>query len=117
MKKYALAVSILVCTVMLGVALAQEKQAEPKPEQTPKATTPQMGQVVSIDPAKNEIVIKDDSGAEVHLLIATSTKITREGKSISLNDVKVGDKIASECQQSADGCKAKSVAVMPPPQQ
>jgi len=117
MKKYALAVSILVCTVMLGVALAQEKQVEPKPDQTPKATAPQMGQVVSIDAAKNEIVIKDDSGAEVHLLIATTTKITRDGKTISLTDIKVGDKIASECQQSADGCKAKSVAVMPPPQQ
>lgn len=117
MKKYALAVSILVCTVMLGVALAQEKQTEAKPEQTPKASTPQMGEVVSIDPTKNEIVIKDDSGAEVHLLIATTTKITRDGKSIALRDVKVGDKIASDCEPSSDGCKAKSVAVMPPPKQ
>src|SRR5689334_2119659 len=117
MKKYALAVSVLVCTVMLGVALAQEKQTEPKPEQTPKASTTQMGQVVSIDPNKNEIEIKDDNGAEVHMLIATTTKITKDAKAISLNNVKVGDKIASDCEQSSDGCKAKTVAVIPPPKQ
>jgi len=99
---------------MIGVAIAQEKTPEQKPANPPASMTKmQTGEVASIDAAKKEIVIKDDTGAEVHLLIAASTKITREGKAIALGDLKVGDKVASECEESPDGCKAKSVSVIP----
>jgi hypothetical protein len=99
---------------MIGVAIAQEKTTEQKPAKPPASMTKtQTGEVASIDTAKNEIVIKDEAGAEVHLLIATSTKITRAGKAITLGDVKVGDKVACECEESPDGCKAKSVSVIP----
>ena len=116
MKRYVLAISVILCSVMLGMAIAQEKaKEEQKPDKAPKATiTAQTGEVLSVDPTKNEIVIKDDAGAEVHLLIGISTKITREGKAISLGDVKAGDKVTSECEPSADGCKAKSITVIPP---
>ena len=116
MKKYVLAISVILCTVMLGVAIAQEKATEQKPDKAPKATTtPQAGEVVSVDPAKNEIVIKDDAGTEIHLLVGASTKITREGKDITLGDLKAGDKISGECEQTPDGCKAKSITVVPKP--
>ena len=123
MKKYVLAISVILCTVMLGVAIAQEKATDKqKPEkaqkvedQAPKAEAKvQSGEVVSIDATKNEIVIKDDAGAEVRLLISTTTKFTKADKTIALSDVKVGDKLACECEPSADGCKAKSIAVIPP---
>jgi ABC-type Fe3+-hydroxamate transport system substrate-binding protein len=114
MKKYVLALSVILCTVMF--AIAQEKPTEqPKPESQATAKA-QSGEVVSIDATKNEIVIKDAAGAEVRLLISTSTKITKAGKTIALGDVKVGDKVTSECEATADGCKAKSLAVMPPSQ-
>jgi Cu/Ag efflux protein CusF len=117
MKKYVLAISVVLCTVMLGMAIAQEKATEQqKPEKAPQVEAKaQTGEVTSIDATKNEIVIKDDAGAEVRLLISTSTKITKAGKTIALGDIKVGDKVASECVASADGCQAKSLTVIPAP--
>jgi Cu/Ag efflux protein CusF len=119
MKKYVLAVSVILCTAMIGMAIAQETAKEQqKPDKAPKVTAKaQTGEVVSVDPTKNEIVIKDDAGTEIHLLIGTTTKITRDGKDITLGDVKAGEKVTSECEPSADGCKAKSIVVTPPPSQ
>jgi len=123
MKKYMLAISVFLCTVMLGVAIAQEKAPEKqKPEKTQKVEDQaqkteakiQTGEVVQIDATKNEIVIKDDAGAEVRLVVSTSTKFTKADKTIALGDVKVGDKVACECEASTDGCKATSIAVIPP---
>ena len=115
MKRYVLAISVILCTLMLGMAIAQEKAKEQqKPDKPPMPTTiTQTGEVLSVDTTKNEIVIKDDTGAEIHFLIGTSTKITREEKAISLGDVKAGDKVTGECEPSADGCKAKSITVTP----
>ena len=116
MKKYVLAISVVLCTVMLGLALAQEQATEQKKPDKAQAKA-QTGEVVSIDAAKNEIVIKDDASAEVRLLVSTSTKITRDGKTIALAELKVGDKVTSECEASAEGCKAKSITVIPAPSQ
>jgi hypothetical protein len=113
MKKYVLAISVVLC--LLGVAIAQEPTTEQKPDKAQAKA--QMGEVVSIDATKNEIVIKNDASAEVRLLISTSTKITKAGKTIALADLKVGDKITSECETSAEGCKAKSITVVPAPSQ
>jgi hypothetical protein len=74
------------------------------------------GQVLSVGTAKNEIVIKDEAGTEAHLLISSSTRITRSGKSLTLANVKTGDRVTSECEAAVvvDGCKAKSIVVTPP---
>jgi Cu/Ag efflux protein CusF len=116
MAKHVLAICVLVCTGMVGAVVAQEKPNEQKkPEQAPAAAAKiQTGEVASIDAAKNEIVIKDEAGAEIHLLVGTSTKITKAGKEASLGDLKVGDKVSTECEESTDGCKAKSISVIPP---
>jgi glucose/arabinose dehydrogenase len=144
MAKYFLAVSIMVCAALLGAAGAQEqapqpkaqekatqqkppdKATQPKPaEKAPQPKTDQenqkpalaqaAGDVVSIDAMKNELVIKDNAGVETHLMITTSTTITRGGKSITLADIKAGDKITSECEDTADGFKAKTITVTPSP--
>ena len=165
MAKYFLAGSIMVCTVLVGAAVAQEQPPPPKPQekatqqiqqekptppqplekaapQTPqqKPTPPKQdtppkqekaqpkadeqtqkpalaqpaGDVVSIDAMKNELVIKDNAGVETHLLITGSTTITRGGKTITLADIKAGDKITSECEDTADGFKAKTITVTSP---
>jgi hypothetical protein len=112
MGKYVLAVAAVLCIAVLGMAAAQQKSDDAA--QKKAAAKVQTGEVVSIDTMKNEIVIKDNTGAEAHLLISASTKITKAGKAITLADVKVGDTLSSECEDSSEGCKAKSVQVTPP---
>jgi hypothetical protein len=117
MKKYLPAVLIILCT-MFGIAIAQEKPKSQEPEKTPPqaAATSQTGDVVSIDKAKNEIVIKDNTGAEIHFLVNASTKFTKEGKTIALTDLKTGDRIMVECEASSDGaCTLKTVTVVKKP--
>ena len=72
------------------------------------------GEVVSVDRSRNEMTIRDDAGTEAHLLITSSTKLTRSGRPIPLAEVKAGDKVTGECEASADGCKAKSIVVISP---
>ena len=139
MRKFVLAVSFILC-VLLGSALAQEPQPQqpqqppqPQPQQQPAkkeaaqkpdksaekaAAKARAGEVISIDATKNEIVVKDENDAELHLLISTSTKITRDGKTLAIADMKAGDKLLIDCEDGTGGCKAKSiqVAVAPPPQ-
>ncbi|PYT06971.1 MAG: hypothetical protein DMF60_08030 [Acidobacteria bacterium] len=94
-------------------------KASTEPPRKPNAPIPakmqqHAGEVVSVDATKNEIIIKDEAGTEAHLLIISSTKVTRSGRSITLADVRAGDKVASECESTADGCKAKSIVVTSP---
>jgi hypothetical protein len=105
MKKLA-----LVCSVVL-FALSVVAAAQNVPKDPPKVLS---GNVVSVDAAKNIIVIKDAAGAEFNLLVSASTKITREGKGIGLAEIKAGDSISSECEDSSGDCKAKSVSVKAP---
>lgn len=102
---------------------SQEKATPPKQENAQPKTDQQVqkpalvqsaGDVVSIDAMKNEMVIKDNAGVEAHLLITGSTTITRGGKSITLADIKAGDKITSECEVTPDGLKAKTITVTSP---
>ena len=40
MKRYVLAISVILCTVMVGMAIAQEKaKEEQKPDKAPKPAT------------------------------------------------------------------------------
>ena len=170
MAKYILAVSIMMCAALVGIAATQEPAApQPKPqekttqqpqdkapqaksaekapqpmpaekapqpmpaekapqpmpaEKTPQPKTDQenpkpvlaqaAGDIVSIDAMKNELVIKDNAGVETHILITPSTTITKGGKTITLADIKAGDKITSECEDTADGFKARTITVTTP---
>lgn len=116
--KLMLSFSAILLTAALGLAIGQQKP-EQKPEQKAEETSEQKaakvrtGQVVTVDASTNAITIKDDAGVETRVLTDTLTKITKAGESITLADVKVGDKISSECAESSDGCKAKTIQVMP----
>jgi len=116
MGKYMLVICAILCFALAGVAVGQEKPKDPQKSESSPPPAPKVltGEITSIDAAKNDVVIKDETGAEVHLMIATSTKITKAGKAISLADLKVGDKLSAECDDSAAGCKAKTIAVTPP---
>ena len=112
--KLMLAVSAILFTALVGLVLAQQKAEQNPGNSEQKAIKVRAGEVLSVDAIKNEINIKDDAGVETRLLVGAS-KITKEGKSITLADVKVGELVSSECAESSDGCKAKSIKVSPPP--
>lgn len=108
MKKYAFAISLILINAWIGLAAARH-EANPAAQNDTKMVS---GAVLTISAGANEIVIKDDTGTEVHVAVSKSTKITRGGKTISLADVKAGEMITSECQMSSDGgCLAKSITV------
>ena len=69
------------------------------------------GEVVSVDAAKNEVVIKDSAGSEVRLVVNDSTKFTKGDKTISLADVKAGEKVTCEVAESEGKWVAKSIQV------
>ena len=130
MGKLLLSLCLILCAGLFSVASAQEppppqppapKQAPQKPDQKAEkavdkaAAKARVWDVVSIDQSKNEIVVKDDSGAETHLLISATTKITREGNAAAIGDVKAGDKLTFECEGGTDNCKAKLIQITPPP--
>jgi len=110
MKRFMLAIPVILCVLMAAVAIAQEKVTE---EQKPAKAKAHTGEVVSVDAEKNEIVIKDATGAEVRLLVSTSTKINKAGKTIAFADIKVGDKLTTECEMTGDTWTAKSITVIP----
>jgi hypothetical protein len=69
------------------------------------------GAVASVDAAKNEVVIKDSAGAEVHLVVNDSTKLTKGDETISLADLKPGVKVTCEAAESEGKWVAKSIQV------
>ena len=116
MRKYVLVMCAILCFGLAGVAVAQKKPKDPQKSESapPPAPKVRSGEIMSIDAAKNEVVIKDETGAELHIMVGAATKITKAGKAIVLADLKVGDKLTSECEDSATGCKAKTIAITPP---
>lgn len=101
------------------INLDEPRKTSSEPTRTASTPSPpgsrqQVGEVVSVDPAKNEIIIKDETGKQVRILISSSTRITRSSRPITLADVRAGDKVASECEASPEGCSAESVSVFSP---
>ena len=108
MKKYALAFSLILLAAWLGLA-SPNYQSNPSAQKGTKAIS---GAVVSVGASTNEVVIKDDAGNEVHLMVSQSTKITRDGKAIALADVKTGERVAGECAPASDGrCLATTIMI------
>src|SRR2546422_6613265 len=98
MKKYIFAFSLVLFLASLGLAGATQRQADSSAQKAAKTVN---GEVVSVDPAKNELVVKDETGGEVRLLVGRSTKVTKEGKAISLADVKPSEKVVCEAEESS----------------
>lgn len=106
MKKQIFVLSILFAFAMVNVAIAQEST---KQQPGKKATA----KVVSVDSANNAIKVKDSAGTDHTFNISAQTKITKEGKSISLADLKADDTVSVEYEDAGGSMTAKSVTVMP----
>ena len=107
MKKYVFAFSLILFIATLGWAQAAQR-AEANAQ---KATKTVSGEVISIDLAKNEVLLKDATGKEVRLLTDSSTKVLKEGKEIALAEVKTNQKITSDYEETSGGFVARSIRV------
>jgi hypothetical protein len=103
MKKTMVAFSFILLAAWLGLAMPHV-QSEGKT--TAKTIS---GEVLSA--SASEVVVKDGTGTEAHVMIDNSTNITRDGKSIALGDIKVGDVITADCEDSGGTLKAKDIRV------
>jgi len=107
MKRFAFALSVIVFAASLATAIPVHSTTQ-EGQMTAKVLS---GQVASVDAAANQIVIKDKAGAEVSLMVDSSTKITKAGKNIALADVKPGQTATAEVQESDAGMKALSITI------
>jgi len=108
MKKCMFAFSLLIFVASLGLATTTQNKSGSSAQKAMKTVN---GEVVSFDSAKNELVIKDDTGSEVRLMTNKSTKVTKEGKPITLVDVKPSEKVTCEAEEATGGWMAKSIMV------
>jgi Cu/Ag efflux protein CusF len=102
MKKY---IFILLVVLVAGLAaVAVILKAGEGATQEPEFKT-HVGEVVSVDTAQNQIVIKHDTGEAMTLLIGADTEITKDGEAITLADVQAGDHVSSEVDELTGRCK------------
>lgn len=105
MKKRIFAFSLVLFMAAFGLASAQSGSSSQKALKTVS------GEVMSVDSSRNEVVVKDDASKEVRLTVDKSTKITKEGKTVSLMEMKPSEKVTCECEESSSGYLAKSILV------
>jgi hypothetical protein len=108
MKKFMFAFSLVLFLTSFGLAGATGYQSDSSAQKAAKTVS---GEVVSVDAAKSELVVKDETGGEVRLLVGKGAKVTKQGKAISLADVKPSEKVICEAEESAGSWMAKSVRV------
>ena len=96
--------------VLFVVSLGQAVITAHQPDSSAEDKTVS-GEVVSVDAAKNEVVIKDSAGSEVRLVVNDSTKFTKGDKTISLEEMKPGEKVTCEVAESEGKWVAKSIQV------
>ncbi|MCI0337321.1 MAG: hypothetical protein L0226_07080 [Acidobacteria bacterium] len=105
MKKYIFVISLLALFALTTAAFAQEADQK---QGSKKATV----KVVSVDASANTIEAKDTTGANVTLKISPQAKITKEGKAITLAEIKANDTLAIEYDEEGGNLTAKTVAVV-----
>lgn len=114
--KSILAASIA-ATLLLGAvpgAFAQEKEKEKeKTEEKKKAAGgPFTGHAVTVDKAAKTVKLSGKTGRVIQ--ITATTKITKDGKPATLDDLKEGDEVSGGFKTSADGkLEATSLTIGP----
>src|SRR5437870_5457257 len=96
MRRYAFAWLGLVLAMACTVAVAREAQNSAAQTAQDQTTRPEAGKVMSVDTAKSEIAIKDDKGVNQTLRVSSDTKITKNGREITLAEIKADDRVLFE---------------------
>jgi len=93
--------SLLALAVALPVAAQEKKAAAEGKEKKAPGALPFNGKITAIDAAAKTITL---SGKEARVVqITSSTKITKDGKPATLDDIKTGDQVGGSFRKNADG--------------
>jgi Cu/Ag efflux protein CusF len=116
MIKRLLAFSLILLTASLGASLGLAAVAAHQmtlPSLMADSSPPKTfsGEIVAADSSKNEVVVKDSAGSEVHIAVNESTKLIKGGKAVSLADLKPGDKVTIDADEAEGKLVAKTIAV------
>ena len=114
MKKQIFGLSFLVVFAIASMAFAGGRYQDPQSasaqqqQQAKRATA----KVVSVDASKNAIEIQDQTGANVSLAVSPTARITKDGKDVSLTDIKADDTVSVEWQEEGGKMMATSLSVV-----
>jgi hypothetical protein len=111
MSKSLVAMGAIFLAALIGIAGSCPVTGEASDSSAAKKYS---GDVLNVDTASNQLTVKSETG-EVTMSVDTNTKITKGGKEITLAEIKVGDSVACDVEESPDGRKAKSVEVKAKP--
>lgn len=105
MKNPLFAFTLILFAAWLGLAMPNY-QSDNAGQKMAKTIS---GEVISA--SASEIVVKDGTGTEAHLMVDNSTKITRDGNPIALGDVKVGEVVTADCEDAGGSLTARAIRV------
>lgn len=108
MKKLTVILSTILVAASVVLAVAEESGKNVAQQPALKTLT---GEVVSVDVIKYEIVAKDKAGQQMTFSTDLNTKFTKAGQSVTLSDIKAGDKVSIEYHESAGKRHAQTVRV------
>src|SRR5262245_34045736 len=108
MKNLKSGIAALTAVTVIGLSNVANSPAAPTPEllqNKPDKTAPFKGKVEALDAAAKTITVDNTI-----IVVTDSTKLMKEGKTITLADIKVGDLVHGRTRQNADG-KSEAVSV------
>jgi hypothetical protein len=108
MRKYA--VTLLTLLAIGSICFATQQEGAGSSTTKPALKT-HSGEVVSVDSAKSEIVIKHANGKQMTCPLSPDVKITKARKKVAVTEVKPGDRVTCKCDESGGKCNVKSLSV------
>jgi hypothetical protein len=112
MKKQIFGLSLLAVFAMASVGFAWGTYQDPQTATQQQAAKRSTAKVVSVDASRNAIEVKDQSGANVTMAVSPQAKITKDGKDVSLSDIKADDTVSVEWEEEGGRMTAKSITVV-----
>ena len=108
----SLAAAMLLGAVPGAIAQDKEKEKEKTEEKKKAAGGPFTGHAVTVDKAAKTVKLSGKTGRVIQ--ITATTKITKDGKPATLDDLKEGDEVSGGFKTSADGkLEATSLTIGP----
>ncbi|HEX5045374.1 MAG TPA: hypothetical protein VFV75_20960 [Candidatus Polarisedimenticolaceae bacterium] len=96
--RLGVALIILALVTLVGVAHAQTSTTSSTPSSTTSSwtTSAVTGTVMSVDPQAKSVTVKTDAGSTQAFLLSDPIWMRSAGKDISINELKVGDRVRIE---------------------
>ncbi|MBO0797927.1 MAG: hypothetical protein J2P31_03820 [Blastocatellia bacterium] len=110
MKKQIFGLSFLVVFAMAALAFAGGRYQDPQSQQ--QGAKHATAKVVAVDASRNAIEIQDQNGSNVSLAVSPQARITKDGKEVSLSDIKAEDTVSVEWQEEGGKMMATSLNVV-----